>query len=170
MKLHFTNDWLRKRIEEGPDDAVVGAGPDCGTPMPTRCAMRWDEWRGSMDGRPTLWVRHVLCGFGRHVDLHKMVAKDDPDCFHTHPAYAIRVILWGGYVEELEGGKHRMWCPGMFGIVKPTCSHRIAGLRNGRFSISLWIRFRKRGKVELRGAGWSRQEQIYRVPDTVISQ
>lgn len=130
--------------------------------------MRWDEWRGSMDGRPTLWVRHLLCGLGRHVDLHKMVAKDDSDCFHTHPAYAIRVILWGGYVEELENGRHRMWRPGMLGIVKPTCSHRIAGLRNGRVSVSLWIRLRKRAKVELRGDGWANMAQTYRDPNTIL--
>ncbi|MCA1831251.1 MAG: hypothetical protein LC750_00625 [Actinobacteria bacterium] len=130
--------------------------------------LTWDEWRGSMDGRETLWVKHLWRRLGRHIDLHKMVGKDDPDCFHTHPAYAIRVILRGGYVEELEGGRHRMWRPGMIGIVKPTCSHRIAGLRNGRASYSLWIRFRKRATVELRGDGWHRQEQTYRAADTVL--
>lgn len=130
--------------------------------------MRWDEWRGSLDGRPTLWVRHLLCGRGRHVDIHKMVSRDSEDCFHTHPAYAIRVILWGGYVEEIEGGRYRMWLPGMFGVVTPTCSHRIAGLRNGRSSYSLWVRFRKRAKVELRGRGWRSQKQIHRVPGTEL--
>lgn len=131
--------------------------------------MQWDEWRGSLDGRPTLWVRRLVHRAGRMIDIHKMVAKDDPDCFHTHPAYAIRIILWGGYVEELEGGQHRMWRPGMVGIVKPTCSHRIAGLRNGRASYSLWLRFRKRAKVELRGIGWQNQEQIYRAPNIEIA-
>lgn len=121
-----------------------------------------------MDGRPTLWVRHLFCGRGRHVDLHKMVSRDDPECFHTHPAYAIRIILWGGYVEELEGGCHRMWRPGMIGLVKPTCSHRIAGLRNGRVSFSLWIRLRKRAAVHLRGAGFQKMAQTYRVPGTII--
>ena len=131
--------------------------------------MNWDEWRGSMDGRPTLWVRHVARRAGRLIDIHKMIAKDDTDCFHTHPAYAIRIILWGGYVEELEGGRHSMWLPGMVGLVKPTCSHRIAGLRNGRVSYSLWVRFRKCAKVELRGDGWSKQEQIYRDPNAVLA-
>jgi hypothetical protein len=130
--------------------------------------MKWDEWRGSMDGRPVLWVKHLLCGRGLHIDIHKMVAPDDAECFHTHPAYAIRVILWGGYAEELEGGKWRMWRPGMIGLVKPTCSHRVAGFRNGRVSYSLWIRFRKVAKVKMRGAGWAKQEQIYRAPNTVI--
>ncbi len=131
--------------------------------------MKWDEWRGSMDGRPTLWVKNLFRRSGRCVDVHKMIDKDDANCFHTHPAYAVRVILWGGYVEELEGGRHRMWLPGMIGLVKPTCSHRIAGLRNGRVSYSLWIRFRKRAKVELHGDGWAKQEQIYRDPNTVMA-
>lgn len=121
--------------------------------------IRWDKWIGSIDGRPTLWVKHIFCGRGRHVDLHKIVAVDDPDCFHTHPAYAVRLILWGGYVEELEGGARKTWRPGMIGLVKPTCSHRIAELRNGRVSHSLWIRFRKCAPIILRGEGWRRQEQ-----------
>jgi hypothetical protein len=131
--------------------------------------MIWDEWRGAMDGRPTLWIRHLFCRRGIHIDLHKMVAKDDPECFHTHPALAIRLVLRGGYVEEIEGGRHRMWRPGMFGLVRPALSHRVAGLRNGRASYSLWIRFRKSAKVYLRGDGWSQQEQSFRAPNTVIA-
>jgi len=120
--------------------------------------MRWDDWRGSFDGRPTLWRRRLVEWRGRCVDVHKMVAKDDADCFHTHPAYAVRVILWGGYVEELEGGRHRMWRPGMVGLVAPACSHRVAGLRNGRASYSLWVRFRKCAAIEFRGDGWKREK------------
>lgn len=127
----------------------------------------WDEWRGSTDGRPTLWVKHLARRAGRLVDIHKMVAKDDEGCFHTHPAYALRIILWGGYVEELEDGRHRMWRPGMVGLVAPTCSHRIAGLRNGRVSYSLWLRFKKRAPVHLRGAGWNKQSGEYRAPNTI---
>lgn len=130
--------------------------------------MRFDEWRGSMDGRPVIYIKHLFCGRGRHCDLHYMRAADDPDCFHTHPAYAIRVILRGGYVEELEGGKRKVWRPGMFGIVRPDCSHRIAELRNGHASLSLWIRFRKQAKVRLRGDGWKHQEQLFRDPETVM--
>lgn len=130
--------------------------------------MKWHEWRGAMDGRPTLWVRHLLCGFGRHVDLHKMVAPDDEGCFHTHPAYAIRIILWGGYAEELENGIIVTWKPGQVGIVRPECSHRIAWLRNGLASYSLWIRFKKRAKVYLRGDGWQAMEQTFRAPNTVL--
>lgn len=116
----------------------------------------WDEWRGSLDGRPTLWIKRLASWGGRVVDLHKMTAADDAGCFHTHPAYAVRVILWGGYVEELEGGRRRVWRPGMIGLVAPACSHRIAALRNGRSSWSLWIRGCKRAEVTLRGDGWAR--------------
>lgn len=130
--------------------------------------IEWDEWRGSMDGRPTLWVRHLICGRGRHVDLHKMVAVDDSLCFHTHPALAFRLVLWGGYIEEMEDGERRTWFPGRFGLVRPSCSHRVAKLLNGRVSYSLWVRFRKTAKVELRGAGWALQEQIWLTPGVKI--
>jgi hypothetical protein len=129
---------------------------------------KWDEWRGSLDGRPTLWVKHVWRWRGRLIDIHKMTGKDDPECFHTHPAVAIRIILWGGYVEEMEGGRHRMWLPGMIGLVRATCSHRIVGLRNGKASYSLWIRFRRTAPVHLRGEGWDKQARLYRAPNTII--
>ena len=130
--------------------------------------MNWDSWRGSMDGRPVLWEKHLFCRWGCHIDLHKMIGLDDPDCFHTHPAYAIRIILYGGYVDAMESGWLRTWRPGMMGIVEPSLSHRVARLRNGRVSYSLWIRFRKCAKVHLRGSGWQKQEQTYRVTDTVL--
>ncbi len=129
--------------------------------------MRWDEWRGSMDGRPTLYIKHLFCRWGFHIDIHKMIGPDDVDCFHTHPAYAIRVILRGGYLEQIEGGKLVVWKPGYIGIVRPELSHRIARTYQAA-SYSLWIRFRKIAKVELRGVGWKRQEQTYRAPETVL--
>lgn len=116
--------------------------------------MDWDEWRGSLDGRPTIWLKRLLSWRGRRVDLHKMVGKDDAGCFHTHPAYAVRVVLWGGYVEETERAEYRTWFPGMIGLVRPTFAHRVAGLRNGRTSYSLWLRGKKRAPVCLRGPGW----------------
>ena len=116
--------------------------------------MTWDEWIGSLDGRPTMWVKHLFCRAGCHIDLHKMIRADDPDCFHTHPAFAIRVILLGGYYEEiLDSSGYRLWIPGRIGLVRPDLCHRIAGLRRST-SYSLWIRFRKVAKVQLRGEGW----------------
>ncbi len=123
--------------------------------------MTWDEWRGSLDGRPVFWTKHLLCAFGCHVDLHKMVSPDDAGCFHTHPAYAVRIILWGGYVEHLHGEsalRHRalwrFWRPGMIGVVEPSMGHRIDELLNDRVSYSLWIRLRKVAEVKLLGDGW----------------
>ena len=128
----------------------------------------WDEWIGSMDGRPTMWIKHLFCRAGRHIDLHMFVSADDPGCFHTHPGRAFRLVIWGGYVEELEDGRRKTWRPGMFGLVAPDLSHRIAELRNGRFSISLWIRGRKTHPIHLRGHGWQNMRQDYRVPGTVL--
>lgn len=116
--------------------------------------MNWDEWRGSLDGRPVFWTKHMMCGFGCHIDLHKMVSADDQGCLHTHPAHAIRVILYGGYIESFEDDTWRMWRPWMIGWVKPALCHRISLLLNDRASYSLWIRFRKIAPVELRGEGW----------------
>jgi hypothetical protein len=130
--------------------------------------VRWDEWRGSMDGRPTLWLRRMFRWRGRRIDLHKMIAADDSDCFHTHPAYAVRVVLRGGYVEEVHGGGFRVWRPGMVGLVTPEFCHRIHALSNGRESFSLWIRFRVCAPVFLRGNGWKTQEQTHRVKSTVL--
>lgn len=111
------------------------------------------EWIGTVDGRATLWKRDLLAWAGWRVTLHRIVGADDPGCFHTHPATALRVILAGGYVEQLESGKGRAWLPGRFGIVRPALSHRIAALIDGH-SYSLWIRGPRRAPIELRGSGW----------------
>lgn len=127
----------------------------------------WDEWRGSLDGRPTFWLKRLLYlpvwrkagkWHGCRVDLHKFIAADDDGCFHSHPAYAIRIVLWGGYVEEIyEDGKwglYKTWFPGMVGLVKPPFAHRIQGLVNGRASYSLWLRGPIVAPVKLLGDGW----------------
>jgi len=116
----------------------------------------WDEWRGSLDGRPTMWIKRLFEYKGYRVDLHKFVRADDKECFHTHPAKAIRIVLWGGYYEELESEKIKLWFPLMFGVVRPELSHRVAGTVF-KASYSLWIRWPKTEKVELRGAGWPAQ-------------
>lgn len=112
------------------------------------------DWRGSLDGRPTLWSRNLFDGFGWRVSLHRMVGADDIGCFHTHPAWALRIILAGGYVEQLEDGTERLWTRGQAGFVRPSLSHRISGLLNGEFSYSLWIRAPKSARIEQRGDGW----------------
>jgi hypothetical protein len=94
------------------------------------------------DGSTTFFMRKLFSFRGWTVRLHKFTSPDDPGCFHSHPAVAYRLILWGGYVEErLDGEIHkwRMWKPGQFGRVDPDLVHRIAHLP-GKVSISLWIR------------------------------
>jgi len=113
--------------------------------------MTWDEWRGSIDGRPSLWIKKLVRAFGCVVQLHKFVRADDPGCFHSHPAWAIRIILWGGYVEELDDGRWRAWEPGAVGLVKPALEHRIGGLLNGKSSWSLWLRGPKVAAINVRG-------------------
>jgi len=115
-----------------------------------------DEWRGSLDGRPTFYSKTLFRAFGCKICIHKFVAADDEGCFHTHPATAVRIILKGGYTEQLERGGYFYWFPGDIGIVRPDLSHRTAGLMLGN-SYSLWIRGQITHKVELRGAGWERQ-------------
>lgn len=111
----------------------------------------FDEWRGSLDGRPSLWIKKLVRAFGCVVQLHMFVRADDPGCFHTHPAYAARIIVWGGYVEELGDGRLRAWRPGMIGVVPPDLEHRIDRLINGRSSWSIWLRGPKRAAINIRG-------------------
>lgn len=119
-------------------------------------ALRYDEWRGSLDGRPALWIKKIVKAYGCVVQLHKFTRADDVACFHSHPAWAIRIVLWGGYVEELHDGRWRMWFPGMIGVVRPNLVHRIAGLRNAKSSYSLWLRGPKVRPIQLIGNGWPR--------------
>ena len=111
----------------------------------------WHEWRGSSDGRPSMLVRVLIDFRGYRVDLHKFIRADDEGCFHTHPSTAIRMILWGGYIEEIRNDKLKPWHPGNIGIVKPELCHRIYALLNGKSSYSLWIRFPKRAEVRIFG-------------------
>lgn len=104
-------------------------------------------WRKTL---PALLAWNIFKWPNGKIDIHKFTEKDELGFFHTHVGYAIRVILWGGYVEELEDGRHRTWFPGMIGIITPDYCHRVAGLRNGRISYSLWIRFKKRAIMHLR--------------------
>lgn len=129
----------------------------------------WDEWRGSLDGRPTMWISRLLkLPFWKRagkwlscrVDLHKFTGRDDPGCFHTHPAYAIRIVLWGGYIDQVYPTMHYVaWRPGRIGLVRPELSHRVAGIYENRpASYSLWLRGPICADVRLDGDGWKQQE------------
>lgn len=115
----------------------------------------WHEWRGSSDGRPVMLIRTIAASRGYRIDLHKFLDGDEPTCFHTHPATAIRIILWGGYIEEIRKDDSKLelkpWFPTGIGIVKPELCHRIHSLLNGKYSYSLWIRFPKRADVKIFG-------------------
>lgn len=91
------------------------------------------------DGRPVFSsysINRMLFSLGVHV----FVDGDEPECFHSHPAWAFRLVLWGGYVEEVQEPRHkRIWFPGRFGLVRPDFVHRIDRLLFKR-SVSLWIR------------------------------
>ncbi len=80
---------------------------------------------------------------GWTVGVHRFVGADAPDCFHTHFGVAYRLILWGGYVEEvLRYGRtrRRTWYPGRFGRITHDYEHRVDYLLNGKSSWSLWLR------------------------------
>lgn len=132
----------------------------------------WDEWRGSLDGRPTMWISRLFkLPFWRRagkwlslrVDLHKFTGTDDAYCYHTHPAYAVRIVLWGGYIEEMpreEGAsipRYAVLEPGSIGLVRPEFAHRVCGLLNGKASYSLWLRGPICADVKLIGEGWAKQ-------------
>lgn len=131
--------------------------------------MKWDEWRGSLDGKPTFYIKKLFEVFNIRVSIHKFVGPDDWACFHTHPATAIRIVLWGGYDEEIltdygtfQSRRTRRCSVGTVGIVKPKLCHRISKLLNGKSSYSLWIRFKKVATIELRGCGWEKQKTMER--------
>ena len=69
------------------------------------------------------------------------------------PSYSIRIILWGGYTEELEDGTLRTWIAGDIGLIRPALSHRVHTLLNGD-SYSLFLRGPRIRPVYLRGKGW----------------
>jgi hypothetical protein len=107
------------------------------------------------DGLPLLLIKNLFHWRGRRIDLHKIVWPDPWECFHSHPAkWAIRIILWGGYVEEMHDGTMRRWWPGKIGIVRHDDIHRINRLLKERPSYSLWLRGKVRYPTGLFGTGW----------------
>lgn len=137
--------------------------------------MKWDEWRGSLDGRPVFYSRKLFEIFGVRFSIHKMVGPDDCGCFHTHPANAIRIVIWGGYEEQIfyDFGSHiklhiEKCGVGTIGLVRPQFCHRIKKISNNKSSYSLWIRFKKTAQVHLRGEGWAKQASGKRESDGKI--
>ena len=127
--------------------------------------MKWDEWRYNKDeDQPVFYIKDIFSLLGFKIELHKIVAPDDYECYHSHPAHAIRIILWGGYWEEAPEGfgktqRLREWKPLRIGWVKPSFIHRINHLRKCN-SYSIWIRFPKTAKVILAGSGWGKDKYV----------
>lgn len=119
--------------------------------------MNWDEWVGSSDGRPAMltkkFFKRICDRLGWQIAIHKFLRGDDPGCFHSHPALAIRLILWGGYYEELYGEQvQEVWKAGRVGLVRPETFHRVDKLyHKDRPSYSLWIRFKKAHEIRIQG-------------------
>jgi hypothetical protein len=126
----------------------------------------WDGWIGNFDGEPVYWKKKLLSIGSITVRLHKFVKADDVECFHSHPFWAVRIVLWGGYVEEIYDPpvaptsiisirlpKWKAWKPLRVGLVRPEFTHRIAWLLRG-VSYSLWIHGSTTSPIYLRGQGW----------------
>jgi len=94
------------------------------------------------------------------LDLHMMVRADYAFCYHTHPYWAYRLPIWGGYVEEIECGIYTTFWPFRLGYVHPTLAHRIECLL-GRRSLSLWLRGKSTHPIEKHGVGWMSHDTIY---------
>ena len=122
----------------------------------------WDEYFSAREGLYTLLVKRLVNVCGRRIDLHKMLHKDNVECLHSHPANSVRIILIGGYVEEVRRPDHsrfmQTWYPGMMGIVRPNFVHRIHALNNGSHSYSLWLRGRVTHPIYAIGSGWGADE------------
>lgn len=99
---------------------------------------------------PVLHIKYLVRFRGWEFNLHKIVRPDDHECFHTHPANAWRLVLWGGYVEQLSDGNLMFWDPGKFGKIVPEFEHRIACLY-GKASYTLWLRAPITAKITTRG-------------------
>lgn len=151
----------------------------------------WDRWVANRpedtDESAVLRIKHLFYSGKRgwRVDFHRFDRADAVGCFHSHPALAVRVVVWGGYVEEvwkgepckrlckeLEEGKFscgavcrraksefKEWLPGMIGIVRPEFIHRVNHLR-GRRSYSIWIRGRVTHQIRTVGPGYEQPSHV----------
>lgn len=97
---------------------------------------------------PVFYTRRLISAFGWTLDLHKFVAADPPNDYHSHPYRARRLVLSGGYEEHVmppnspvihrEDDKRLSFVEeplvnvlheGHGGWVEPSTVHRIADIR-----------------------------------------
>lgn len=117
--------------------------------------LKWDKTVDSeRDGLPVLYIKNLFHLWGRRIDFHKIIYPDPWECFHSHPANAIRVVVFGGYSEEYYDGHIVNRKPGHVGLVRHSDVHRINRLLSESPSYSLWFRGKVRHQTQLRGTGW----------------
>jgi hypothetical protein len=76
------------------------------------------------------------------LKVHHILRPDSDRCEHDHPWAMWRVILWGGYVEQIHGELYprkpwRPWAPWRVYYSGPEFRHRITEFLNGKDSWSL---------------------------------
>lgn len=111
--------------------------------------MRWDRGPWSSGKYHGILSKYLFQGRGRRIDLHRLMKPDGLDQFHSHPARSFRIILWGGYIEQMETGQYKVWKPGMMGYIPKDLCHRIHLVFDPCYT--LWFRGKDRFKVRLVG-------------------
>lgn len=123
-----------------------------------RRELSWTRWIGNFDNEPVMLIKTLTSRLGCHVDVHKFLKGDRWGCFHTHPAYALRICFSGGYIEEVYLSTHarfyRVIMPGHIELIRPRYCHRVVECLNGVGSWSLWLRGPVIAPIILRGEGW----------------
>ena len=64
--------------------------------------------------------------FGLSVYIHAIYKADEDEYLHNHPWKIWTMILKGGYLEELHGGRHRVRTFGHIAYSKTSDFHKIA--------------------------------------------
>lgn len=64
-----------------------------------------------------------------NIYLHKFLRDDDDRALHDHPWWSLSIILRGGYLEHLPGGRVKHRRPGRFVLRNATAAHRVELLR-----------------------------------------
>jgi len=98
----------------------------------------------NIDGSAPYLVRwSINLPFGLSLKLHQILRPDDDRCQHDHPWWFLRLILWGGYVEELADRQQnclpwRPWAPWRVYFCPLHFRHRIRSLhRESSWSLVL---------------------------------
>jgi len=75
-----------------------------------------------LDGKRDYLYRWSLwLPFGLSLKVHKIVRSDNDRCEHNHPWWFIRIILYGGYAEQIKGKTYSRlpWRPWAFWRIYP---------------------------------------------------